>query len=107
MKILFDQGTPVPLRRHMPIHQIDTAYERGWSALSNDDLVAAAEQEGYHLLITTDQNLRYQQNFAGRQIAILVLLSTSWPRMQLHLDTIHEAVEAIGPGDYQEVVIPR
>jgi hypothetical protein len=107
MKILFDQGTPVPLRRHLSGHTIDTAYERGWAALANGDLITAAEQDGYDLLITTDQNLRYQQNFAGRQIAILVLLSTSWPRIQLHMDTIQDAIAAIVPGAYQEVVILR
>ncbi len=78
MKILFDQGTPVPLRRYLSGHTVDTAYERGWSELSNGDLLTTAESENYDLLITTDQNLRYQQNFVGRQIAIVVLLSTSW-----------------------------
>ena len=106
MKILFDQGTPVPLRRHLPEHTIDTAYELGWSALTNGDLISAAEQEGYDLLITTDQNLRYQQNLVGRHLAILVLLSTSWPRIQRNLDTVQDAIDACGAGAYQEVVIP-
>lgn len=81
MKILFDQGTPVPLRRYLPGHAVDTAYERGWSALANGDLLTTAEQDGYEILITTDRNLCYQQNLADRQIAIVVLLSTSWPRI--------------------------
>jgi predicted nuclease of predicted toxin-antitoxin system len=76
MKILFDQGTPVPLRQHLPGHTVDVAYERGWSNLSNGDLLDAAERDGYQVLITTDQNLRYQQNLADRQIAVVVLLST-------------------------------
>lgn len=59
MKILFDQGTPVPLRRFLSDHVVDTAYEQGWSALTNGDLLSMAEQNGYDLLITTDQNLRY------------------------------------------------
>jgi hypothetical protein len=93
MKILFDQGTPVPLRRHLSGHMVDTAYECGWAALANGDLITAAEQNGYGLLITTDRNLRYQQNFAGRQLAILVLLSTSWPRIQMYLGTVQERYE--------------
>ena len=105
MKILFDQGTPVPLRRYLPGHTIDTAYEKGWSALTNGDLLKNAEQEGYELLITTDRNLRYQQNLAERRIAIVVLLSTSWPRIQPHSDRIQALVEAIHPGDYCEVPI--
>lgn len=105
MKILFDQGTPAPLRRQLTGHQINTAYEQGWSTLSNGSLLRAAELAGYQLLITTDQNLRYQQKLADRQIAILVLRSTSWPRIRSRLDEIRAAVAAIKPGDYQEVFI--
>jgi hypothetical protein len=71
MNILFDQGTPVPLRRHLREHTISTAYEQGWATLTNGQLLEAAEHAGYHLLITTDQNLQYQQNLSERQIAIL------------------------------------
>ena len=55
MKILFDQGTPVPLRRHLAGHSVDTASEQGWSDLDNGDLIENAEHEGYEVLITTDQ----------------------------------------------------
>jgi len=105
MKILFDQGTPAPLRRYLSGHAIDTAYEKGWSELSNGDLLAKAEQDGYEVLITTDRNLRYQQNLADRQIAIVVLLSTSWPRIQQHIDRIQAQVEVIQPGEYHEISI--
>jgi hypothetical protein len=84
MRILFDQGTPVPLRRHLSGHTVSTAYEMGWSGLANGDLLAAAEAQ-FDLLLTTDQNLRYQQNLSGRQLAILVLPTTSWPEIQKHL----------------------
>lgn len=80
MRILFDQGVPVPLRRELPDHDIRTAAEIGWSDLANGDLLNAAESL-FDLLITTDQNLRYQQNLTGRKIAILVLKTTSWPRI--------------------------
>jgi hypothetical protein len=105
MKILFDQGTPVPLRRHLRPHVVTTAYEQGWSNLSNGDLLAAAEAEGYHLLITTDQNLRYQQNLRERRIAIVVLLSTSWPKIRLHTTEISQAVDTIDVGAYVELSI--
>lgn len=59
MKVVFDQGTPVPLRRHLVGHAIHTVYECGWSTVLNGALLTAAEQEGYHVFITTDQNLRY------------------------------------------------
>ena len=105
MRILFDQGTPVPLRRYLAGHVVDTAYERGWSSLRNGELLNVAEQEGYDLLMTTDQHWRYQQHLADRQLAIIVLLSTSWPRIQSRIDTIQAAVESIIAGGYQEIAI--
>jgi hypothetical protein len=77
MRILFDQGTPVPLRQYLIEHSVTTAYEEGWSNLSNGDLLKSSEDNGYQIFVTTDRNLRYQQNLSDRQIAIVVLLSTS------------------------------
>ena len=76
MRILFDQGTPVPLRAHLDGHTIRTAFELGWSNLQNGELLAAAEA-AFDLLITTDQQMRYQQNISRRQLAVLVLPTTS------------------------------
>ena len=59
-----------------------TAFECGWSSLTNGDLLSAAESKAFDVLITTDRNLKYQQNFTGRNIAILVLSSTNWPRIR-------------------------
>jgi hypothetical protein len=53
MRILFDQGTPVPLRHHFSGHMVSTAFEMGWSALANGDLLAAAEAQ-LDLFVTTD-----------------------------------------------------
>jgi predicted nuclease of predicted toxin-antitoxin system len=102
MRILFDQGTPVPLRRHLSAHTVSTAYERGWSALSNGDLLAAAEAQ-FDLLLTTDQNLRPQQNLAGMRLAILVLPTTSWPTINQHTAEVVAAVSSLKPGDYIEL----
>ncbi|HEY0602953.1 MAG TPA: hypothetical protein VGD58_08575 [Herpetosiphonaceae bacterium] len=103
MKILFDQGTPVPLRRHLEAHTVATAYEQGWSKLLNGQLLESAERAGYDLLITTDQNLRYQQNLQDRQLAILVLGTTSWPRIQQHIDAISEHIARMTQGSYHEL----
>ena len=103
MKVLFDQGTPVPLRRQLADHTIDTVYEQGWSTLTNGRLLATAEQAGYDVFITTDQNLRYQQNLRGRRLAILVLGSTSWPRIRERVDAIQAAVDTSTPGAYYEL----
>jgi len=102
LKILFDQGTPAPLRKTLAPHVISTAFEMGWAELQNGDLLASAEKlfEG---LITTDKNLRYQQNLSGRQLAILVLPTTSWPEIQRHLGKISDAVNRLKPGDFIEL----
>jgi hypothetical protein len=102
MRILFDQGTPVPLRDHLVGHVIETAFELGWSTLENGALLAAAE-DSFNLLITTDQKLRYQQNLAGRNLSILVLMTTSWPRIQRSLPQILEAIDRAKPGEFLEV----
>lgn len=103
MRILFDQGVPVPLRRYLGDHSIDTAYEKGWSRLSNGDLLDAAEQAGYELLITTDQNLPYQQNLGRKNLAILALPTTSWPRILSLIEDVRAAVDQIAPGDYRQL----
>jgi len=81
MRIIFDQGVPVPLRRFLSEHVVETAFERGWSTLSNGDLISAAEA-AFDLFVTTDQSLRYQLNLIGRRLAILVLPTTRWPEIQ-------------------------
>lgn len=105
MKILFDQGTPVPLRRHLHPHLVDTSAERGWSALQNGDLLDRAESDGYQAFITTDQNLKYEQNLATRTIRILVLTTTSWPRISKKLHRVRDALESLDEGRYMEVEI--
>ncbi len=76
MRILLDQGTPAPLRHALTGHTVTTAFEMGWSELANGDLLRETEAR-FDLLITTDQNLRYQQDLSGRRLAILVLPTTS------------------------------
>ncbi len=106
MRILFDQGTPVPLRHLLPGHEIATAYESGWAKLTNGQLLQAAESAGFDLLLTTDRNLRYQQNLGGRRIAVLVLSTTSWPRIRAAADAVAQALPTLAAGGYAEVTIP-
>ena len=106
MRILFDQGTPAPLRRWLSAHTVSTAYEQGWSTVTNGDLICLAEQQGCDLLITTDTNLRYQQKLQSRTIAILVLSTTSWPRIRAAADQVVEVVADLRAGDYCELRIP-
>ncbi len=106
MLVLFDQGTPVPLRESLSEHDVSTAYERGWSTLKNSDLLDAAEREGFEGPVTTDRNLRHQQNLRARSIVIVVLTTTSWPRIQRDIPAVVGAVNSAVPGSYVEVQFP-
>jgi uncharacterized protein (DUF433 family) len=101
--VLFDQGTPAPLRHALVGHTVETAYERGWSSLKNGELIAVAESVGFGVFVTTDKNLKYQQNLPQRSIAIVVLHTTSWPRIQKSLPKIAAAVATAAKGSYCEI----
>ncbi|MEA2977619.1 MAG: hypothetical protein QOF19_3139 [Alphaproteobacteria bacterium] len=102
MKILFDHGTPAPLRHALTGHTVSTAYEMTWTELNNGALLAAAETR-FDALITTDRNLRHQQNLSGRRLAILVLPTTSWPKIRDHEAQVVAAVNALRAGDVVEL----
>lgn len=106
MKILFDQGTPVPLRTVLRAYDVTTAFECGWQELSNGDLISAAERAGYDVLVTTDKNLKYQQNLSGRRLAVVVLPTTSWKKIQVNAALVAEAISALTTGAYVEVAFP-
>lgn len=102
MRILFDQGTPAPLRKALAGHEVATAYEMGWSQLTNGNLLKEAEAS-FDAFITTDQSLQYQQNLSGRRLAILTLWTTSWLILQRHLPEIVAAIEKLNSGDFVEL----
>ena len=106
MRILFDQGTPVPLRRFLTRHDVSTAFERGWSRLKNGELLAAAESAGFAVLVTTDTNLKYQQNLVGRRLAIVVLSTPSSPRIQSAIEAVVTAIDHAEQASFAEVEIP-
>lgn len=106
MLILFDNGTPAPLRYALKGHIVVEAIERGWERTSNGALIAAAETEGFDVLLTTDKNLCYQQNLTGRKIAFVVLGNQQWPTLRCHVERVVAAVNAATPGSFTEVEIP-
>ena len=107
MKVLFDQGTSVPLREFLSGHEVSTAYELGWSTLRNGELLAMAEARGFQVFVTTDTNLRYQQNLQERRIAIVVLSAASWPRIRLRVADIKLAIDQAAASGFFEVLIPH
>ena len=106
MRVLFDQGTPASLRHHLWGQQVATANERGWAKLKNGQLLHAAETSGFVVLVTTDRNLKYQQNLKSRRIAIVVLSTPLWSRIQNAVADVVRAVDAATEGGYIELRIP-
>ena len=105
MRILFDHNTPRPLRSYLTGHSIDTAKEKGWDEVRNGNLLDNAEREGYEVVITADQSMRYQQNMARRQVAVVVLLSNRWLDVEMRVEAIRAALAGIRPGELREVPI--
>lgn len=103
MRIIFDQATPVPIRSFLQGHTVRTAAQQGWDKLRNGDLLAVAEEAGFDLLLTTDKNIRYQQNLAARKIAIVVIGQQQWPQLRPQVQRVVDAVNAAGPGTYVEI----
>ena len=106
MLILFDHGTPAPLQLFLTHHTVKKTKDLGWDTLSNGELLKAAEEAAFEVLLTTDKNIRYQQNLAERVIAIVVLGNSRWPLVQRYVDRVVAAVSAAKPGTYLEVEIP-
>jgi hypothetical protein len=106
MRVLFDQATPVPIRSFLTGHDVRTVAQQGWDRLRNGELLAAAEAEGFDLLLTTDKNMRYQQNLSGRRIAVVILGLQQWPSLRPHVQRVAEAIQSATPGSYTEVDFP-
>lgn len=103
MLVLFDHGTPRGITPSLKGHAVKEARAQGWDTLRNGDLLDVAEAKGFDVLLTTDKNMRYQQNLIGRKIAIVVLGNPLWPLVRLHLPKIAAAVDSATPGSYIEV----
>jgi hypothetical protein len=106
MLVLFDHGTPAPLRSFLKAHIVKKTKDLGWDTLSNGELLRAAEEAAFDVFLTTDKNIRYQPNLADRVIAIVVLGNSRWPVVQLYVDRIAAAITDAKAGTYTEVEIP-
>ena len=103
MRILLDQNAPRALRRLLAGHEVRTAREMGWDAITNGALLGVAAPR-FDLLITADQKIRYEQNLTRQTLAILVLPTNRWPEVRLHIDELAAAVSSMKPGEYRELV---
>ena len=105
MKILLDECVPWPMHRLLSNHRCTSVQAQGWSGIRNGDLLQRAETE-FDLFITSDQNIRYQQNLAGRRIAILELSSNDLRRIEAASALIEDAVGKMQPNEFTHLTIP-
>jgi hypothetical protein len=101
MRILLDECVPWPMHKLLVGHECTTAQQRGWGGIKNGDLLRRAENQ-FDLFITADQNIRYQQNLAGRRIPILELSTNDLRHIQAAAVQIQAAVAA----DFLKLEIP-
>jgi hypothetical protein len=105
--ILLDEGVPIGVRTLVAGFHVEAVAEIGWAGLSNGDLIQAAEEAGFEVMITCDQNIRYQQNLAGRRLAVVVLATNHWDTIRANGSKILPAVEKAAVGSFVIVEIPR
>ena len=105
MRILLDECVPWPMHKVLAGHECTTAQKRGWGGTKNGDLLRLAESE-FDLFITSDQNIRYQQNIAGRRLPILELSTNDLRRIQAAESLLLAAVKTIQPGEFRQLAIP-
>jgi hypothetical protein len=106
MHILFDHGTPRGIARSLHGHTVKEAKAQGWDTLSNGDLLRAAEDASFDILLTTDTSLPYQQNLKGRKIAVVILSKNRWSLVRTVIPQIVRAVNEAVPGTCTVVEIP-
>ena len=105
MRILFDECVPWPLRSLLAGHECKTAQQMGWKSIKNGELLQLAEAR-FDLFLTSDQNLRYQQNLAGRRIAIIELSTNKLRRVQAAAEALQQAIVSIKQADFLRLDIP-
>ena len=106
MRILFDQGTPDGIRDSLVGHTVKSAWEQGWDRLANGELLKAAEEADFDVLVTTDQALPHQQNLSARKIGVVILTEANWRLTKAVLPQIVAAVLAATPGTVSVVAFP-
>ena len=104
MKILLDECTPHVLKRLLTGFEIMTVQELGWAGITNGALLQLADEQ-FDVLITSDQNLKYQQNLANRQLAIVQLPTNQVPLVTKLASKIQQTLNVIKTGEFVQITL--
>lgn len=102
MNIIIDECVPYVVKKRLPHRQIKTVQEMGWAGVKNGELLKLVETD-FDVFITSDKNLRYQQNLQELTIAILLLPSNQVPIIKNLLPQTDEALETIKETDFVDL----
>jgi hypothetical protein len=106
-RVLLDEGVPIGVRGLIVGFSVESVAEAGWAGLTNGDMIAAAESAGFEVMVTSAQNIQYQQNLTGRTLALDVLTTNHWATIGDHGTEIPGAVTAATPGIYVTIRLPK
>jgi predicted nuclease of predicted toxin-antitoxin system len=106
-RLLLDENMPKGLRNILAGYTVESAYRMGWGALTNGELLKAAEAAGFDAIVTADNNMRYQQNLKGRRLALVVVSTNNWPIIRANADAVLAAVHSAQAGAYIAVQLDR
>ncbi len=101
MKILIDENLPVKLKSELAGYDALTVHDMTWDSFSNGELLKSAEEAGFDVLITSDKNLKYQQNLSKLRISIVVLdlFLLKWEYVEILVPKIIEQLSNIVPAE--------
>ncbi len=102
MKIIIDECVPHIVKKRLPERQIKTVQEIGWAGVKNGELLKLVEAN-FEVFITSDKNLRHQQNLQNRKFAIILLPSNQVPVIERLLPQIDEVLGQIKSNDFIEL----
>lgn len=99
MKVILDENVPRPLGKFLGHHEVTTVQEQGWAGMKNGQLLREIDGK-FDVFILGDKNMRYQQNLAGRKVALVELPTIRWPFLQPLIPSVVAAVDQARPGSY-------
>ena len=102
MKIILDECVPSLVKKRLPSRDIVTVQDMGWAGITNGQLLRLVADD-FDVFITSDKNLRHQQNLSSFKIAVILLPSNRVPAIKALIALIDQALQKITPDDFVEI----
>jgi len=93
------------VKKRLPQFVIHTVQEMGWAGIKNGELLKLPEGR-FDVLVSTDQNLPYQQNLSSKKLAVIILPSNKVPVVAQLIPALEQSLKVIQPGSFLEIPLP-